>query len=298
MKSLNELKQKARSAEPKVLAVVKAEDINVLKAVKASQELGFAKGVLLIGKKKSIETLMSSLDIDSSKIELIDEEDDQNAVNIAVEMEKKGEVQIFIKGLISTKDFLKGVLSGDKSLTDGRLLSYVAVFQVPNIERLLLITDAGINISPNLSQKYQILKNSLSVARSLGIKSPKVAVLSAIETVNPSIVSTLDAAILSKIAEREHLEAIVDGPLALDNAISKVACIHKGINSPVGGEADILLVPDLVSGNILYKSLVYFAGAKVAGIVVGAQVPIVMSSRADSDESKVYSIALGVLMRS
>ncbi|TYP56674.1 bifunctional enoyl-CoA hydratase/phosphate acetyltransferase [Thermosediminibacter litoriperuensis] len=295
MKSLQELLEKARSAKPKVIAVVKAEDDDVLKAVKTSQELGLVKGVL-IGDKKKIESIMDKLGMEKTNLEIVDEQDTSQAVASAVELAKKGEVQALMKGLIQTKDFLKGIVSGDKSLTGGRLLSHVAVFQVPHMERLMLVTDAAMNISPDLSQKYQIMKNSLSVARSLQIKNPRVAVLSAVEVVNPSIPSTMDAAIISKMAQRERLEAVVDGPLALDNAVSKDACIHKGIDSPVGGEADILLVPDLISGNILYKSLVYFARAKVAGIVAGAEVPVVLTSRADSDESKTYSIALSVLM--
>ncbi|ADL07592.1 bifunctional enoyl-CoA hydratase/phosphate acetyltransferase [Thermosediminibacter oceani] len=295
MESLQEIVEKARQSKPKVMAVVKAEDDDVLKAVKTSQELGLVKSVL-IGDKKKIESIMDTLGMEKTNIEIIDEQDTSQAVGIAVELAKKGEVQVLMKGLLQTKDFLKGIVSGDKSLTGGRLLSHVAVFQVPHMKKLVLVTDAAMNISPDLSQKYQIMKNSLSVARSLQIKNPRVAILSAVEVVNPSIPSTMDAAIISKMAQRERLEAVVDGPLALDNAVSKEACIHKGIDSAVGGEADILLVPDLISGNILYKSLVYFARAKVAGIVAGAEVPVVLTSRADSDESKTYSIALSVLM--
>ncbi|MCG0275573.1 MAG: bifunctional enoyl-CoA hydratase/phosphate acetyltransferase [Thermosediminibacteraceae bacterium] len=295
MESLQELVDKARQAKTKTIAVVKAEDDDVLKAVKTSHDLGLINGVL-IGNRGKIESILEKLEMKKESFEIIDEEDATQAVAIAVEMAKKGEVQILMKGLIQTRDFLRGIVSGDKSLTGGRLLSHVAVFQVPHKEKLLLVTDAAMNIAPDIPQKYQIIKNSLLVARSLQIQNPKVAVLSAVEIVNPAIPSTMDAAILSKMAQRDRLEAVVDGPLALDNAVSKDACIHKGIDSPVGGEADILVVPDLISGNILYKSLVYFAKAKVAGIVVGAEVPVVLTSRADSDESKTYSIALSVLM--
>lgn len=295
MKSLKEMLEVACSANTKTMAVVKAEDEDVLKAVKTASDMGLINGIL-IGDKEKIEPILDRLKMERRNLEIIDEKNAVKAVTLAVEMAKKGEVQALMKGLIQTRDFLKGIVSGDKSLTGGRLLSHVAVFQVPHMEKLIIVTDAAMNIAPDILQKYQIMKNSLKVAQSLGIECPKVAVLSAVEMVNPSIPSTMDAAILSKMAQRDRLDAIVDGPLALDNAVSKEACAHKGIDSPVGGDADILLVPELVSGNILYKSLVYFAKAKVAGVVVGAEVPVVLTSRADSDESKTYSIALSALI--
>lgn len=294
MNTLNELKVKAKNLRKRLMAVVKAEDEDVLKAVKKTREEGIVDAVL-IGDKAEIKKISEQIEFDFDG-EIIDEKDPIKASLIGVELAKEKKVQALMKGLIQTKDFLKGVLSGDKSLTGGRLLSHVAVFEVENYPKLILVTDAAMNISPDLIQKYQIMKNALQVTKILGIEMPKVALLSAVENVNPSIPSTLDAAIISKMAEREKLKALVDGPLALDNAISKEACEHKGINSAVGGDADILLVPDLISGNILYKSLVYFANAKVAGIVVGAEVPLVLTSRADSDESKAYSISLAALM--
>ncbi|KYO67795.1 bifunctional enoyl-CoA hydratase/phosphate acetyltransferase [Thermovenabulum gondwanense] len=294
MNTLNELKLKAKNLPKRLMAVVKAEDEDVLKAVKKTREEGIVDAVL-IGDKSEIKKISEQIEFDFEG-EIIDEKDPVKASLIGVELAKEKKVQALMKGLIQTKDFLKGVLSGDKSLTGGRLLSHVAVFEVENYPKLILVTDAAMNISPDLSQKYQIMKNALQVTKILGIEMPKVALLSAVENVNPSIPSTIDAAVISKMAEREKLKALVDGPLALDNAISKEACEHKGINSTVGGDADILLVPDLISGNILYKSLVYFANAKVAGIVVGAEVPLVLTSRADSDESKAYSISLAALM--
>jgi phosphate butyryltransferase len=251
---------------------------------------------ILIGSRDKIESLLSSLDMDHRGIEIIEAGDPREAVNIGVDMAKQGKVQMLMKGLLSTRDFLKGIVSEDKALVGNNLLSHVAVFECPGREHLFMVTDAAMNINPDVAQKYQILKNSLSVAKSLGITGPKVAILSAVETVNPAISSTTDAAVLCKMAQRDKLSAIVDGPLALDISISKEALQHKGITSPVEGDADILLVPELVSGNILYKSLVYFAGARVAGIVAGARVPIILTSRADSDESKAYSIVMGMIM--
>lgn len=277
------------------MAVVKAEDEAVLKAVKQAGAQNGLYGVL-IGSKRKIEAMMKSLDIPVANIEIVDEEAPQAAANLAVSLAKRGEADFIMKGMISTKEFLKAVLADDKALINGGLLSHVGVFEVPSLNRLLLISDAAMNINPNLREKYGILKNSLKVAEKLRISKPKAAILSAIEHVNPAISSTTDAAILCKMAERDNLEAIVDGPLALDIAISVSALRHKGITSSIGGEADILIVPELVSGNVLYKSLIYLAGARVAGIVAGAKVPIVLTSRADSDESKALSIAMGRLM--
>lgn len=295
MKHLRELIENANLLETKIVAVVKAEDPDVLKAVKLTMEAIPLKSIL-IGSRDKIESLLSSLDMDHRGIEIIEAGDPREAVNIGVDMAKQGKVQMLMKGLLSTRDFLKGIVSEDKALVGNNLLSHVAVFECPGREHLFMVTDAAMNINPDVAQKYQILKNSLSVAKSLGITGPKVAILSAVETVNPAISSTTDAAVLCKMAQRDKLSAIVDGPLALDISISKEALQHKGITSPVEGDADILLVPELVSGNILYKSLVYFAGARVAGIVAGARVPIILTSRADSDESKAYSIVMGMIM--
>ncbi|MGB9813715.1 MAG: bifunctional enoyl-CoA hydratase/phosphate acetyltransferase [Thermovenabulum sp.] len=294
LNKLEEIRIKAKNSSKRLMAVIKAEDEDVLKAVKNTCEDGIVDAVL-IGNTEKIKSLLEEIEFDF-KGEIIDEEDPIKASLTGVELAKEKKVQVLMKGLIQTKDFLKGVLSGDKALTGGRLLSHVAVFEVTSYPKLIIVTDAAMNINPDLGQKYQIMKNALQVTKILGIEMPKVALLSAVENVNPSIPSTIDAAVISKMAEREKLKALVDGPLALDNAISKEACEHKGITSVVGGDADILLVPELVSGNILYKSLVYFAKAKVAGVVVGAEVPLVLTSRADTDESKAYSISLAALL--
>lgn len=297
LKYLRELVENAGLQETKSVAVIEAEDPDVLKALKGSMEIARIRPVL-IGLQEKIENLIKSLDIKGTDVDIVGARTPQEAVAIGVDMAKQGKVHMLMKGLLSTKDFLKGILSGDKALAGNGLLSHVAIFECPGREHLFMVTDAAINIAPDVVQKYQILKNSLFVAESLGIAKPKIAILSAVETVNPAIYSTTDAAVLCKMAQRDGLCAIVDGPLALDISISKEALRHKGITSPVEGDADILLVPELVSGNILYKSLVYFAGAKVAGIVAGAKVPLILTSRADSGESKAYSIALGLIMAS
>jgi len=295
VKQLEDLMRNAELLETKSIAIVQAEDEDILKAVKRTMKRVRLKPIL-IGSREKIESVMSSLDMDYAGVEIIEAENSAQAVSIGQDLARHGKVHMLMKGLISTKDFLKGIVAGDKALIGNNLLSHVAVFECPARDHLIMVTDAAMNINPDIAQKYQILKNSICVAKSLGITVPKVAVLSAVETVNPAISSTADAAVLCKMAQRDQLSAIVDGPLALDISISKEALRHKGIASPVDGEADILLVPELVSGNILYKSLVYFAGATVAGIIAGAKVPLILTSRADSDESKAYSIAMGILM--
>ncbi|MGI6485882.1 MAG: bifunctional enoyl-CoA hydratase/phosphate acetyltransferase [Tepidanaerobacteraceae bacterium] len=294
MKSLDEIVDRASTLNIRIMAVAKAEDEAVLKALKLSQERMPVKSIL-VGSKNKIEAKLKQLCIETNRIEIIHEDDPRSAAKIAASLAKQGKAQMLVKGLLTTKDFLIGVLSEDKTLVDGNLLSHVAVFEVPGFKRLLVLSDAAVNINPDANQKYSILNNSLIVAKSLGIHSPRVALLSAVEDINISIPSTVDAALICKMAHRKWPDLVIDGPLALDIAVSKEAVNHKNIVSPVGGIADVLITPDLVSGNILYKSLVYFAGAKAAGIVLGAKIPIVLTSRADKDESKVYSIALGLL---
>jgi phosphate butyryltransferase len=204
-----------------------------------------------------------------------------------------------MKGLVDTSVILKAVLDEKIGLRTGNVLSHVAVFDVPGYDRLFYVTDAAMNIAPNLEQKKQIIENCVQVANALGNDNPKVAVLAAVEKVNPKMQATLDAAELIKMNETGELKGCtLGGPFALDNAISVEASKHKGITHPVAGHADILMVPVIEAGNMLYKSMVFFARAKNAGILVGAKAPVVLTSRADSDEAKLNSIAIGVLMAS
>jgi phosphate butyryltransferase len=202
-----------------------------------------------------------------------------------------------MKGKLTTAEILSIYLKDEYNLKTGKTMNLVCVFEIPNYHKLLIISDAGMIIAPTLEQKIDIINNAVSVAQRLGVERPKVAILGALEQVNPKMPVTLDAAILTQMNRRGQIKGcIVDGPFAMDNAISKEAAIHKGIISEVAGDADILIVPNIEAGNILYKTLVYFANAKLASSIIGGKKPVVLTSRADSDESKLNAMALSILM--
>jgi phosphate butyryltransferase len=233
--------------------------------------------------------------VDSGKVSVIDCDTKERAAELAVKAVRSKEAGVLMKGNIPTAMILKAVLNKEFGLRAGKVLSHVAAFEIPRFDRLIFVTDAAMNISPTLDDKAQIINNAVSVARALGMEVPKVAPLAAVETVNPVMQATLDAAALTQMNNRGQIrDCVIDGPLALDNAVSATAAEHKGITGDVAGEADILLVPNIEAGNILYKSLVYFAGAKVGAVIAGAAAPIVLTSRADSAESKLYSLALAL----
>jgi len=235
--------------------------------------------------------------VDPSIFDVIHAHDSREAVRKAVESVAKGDASLLMKGKVKTAEIMSEVLKEEYGLRTGRLLNMVSVFEIANYPRLLIVADAGMVISPTLEQKVDMIHNCVLVAKVLGIKMPKVAVVGAVETVNPKMPVTIDAAALAKMYDRKQIkDAIVDGPLALDNAVSEKAAKHKGIESEVAGKADILILPDIEAANIFYKSLVFLAGAKVASTIVGARVPVVLTSRADSDETKLLSIALTVLV--
>jgi phosphotransacetylase len=215
----------------------------------------------------------------------------------AVELVREGEADILMKGHLHTDDFLRAVLRSATGLRTDRLLSHCFVLQIPSYHKLLVITDAAINIAPDMVQKAAIVQNAIDLLRQLDVDVPKVAALSAVETINPKIPSTVDAACLHKMSERGQIKfGLVDGPMAFDNAISATAAREKGIKSEVAGDVDVLLAPDLDAGNILYKNLEYLASARVAGIVMGARAPIVLTSRSDPPEARVHSLALANLV--
>lgn len=294
IRNFKELIEKCKEIGPRTIAVAVAQDEEVLTAVDGAYKLGIAKAIL-VGDKEKIEGIAKACGIDVSKFEVIDEKDNVEAAKKAVQLVSSGKADMVMKGLIGTADILRAVLDKDFGLRTGRVLSHVAVFEYE--DRLMLLTDAAMNIAPDINQKAQIVQNAVIVAKALGIDTPKVAPLAAVELVNPDMPATIDAAMLSKMAERGQIKgAIIDGPLALDNAVSVEAAQHKGIKSPVAGYADILLVPDIEAGNVLYKSIVYFAKAKICGIIAGAKAPVILTSRADSHEAKLNSIALAVLV--
>jgi len=296
LKTFKEVLEKAKEYGPKKMSVATAQAEDVLRAVEAARKEGLADSIL-VGDKKKIIQIAEKIGIDPANYEIIDQPDKTKAARCAVELVRNKKASILMKGMMGTARLLKAVLDKEIGLRSNGILSHVYTLQIKNYDRLITTTDGAMNINPDLKQKAQIIQNAIYYAHSLGIEKPKVAVVGALELVNPDMPATIDAACLSKMSERgQIIGGIVDGPLGFDNAISKEAALHKGIESPVSGEVDIVLVPNIESGNIFAKGLVYLAKAVPAGLLLGAKAPVVLVSRSDSAESKLYSIALGVLM--
>ncbi|MEG0372058.1 MAG: phosphate butyryltransferase, partial [Clostridium sp.] len=273
-----------------------AQDEPVLEAIKAAKDQGIANAIL-VGNKEEIEGLAKNLSMDLSQFQIIDEKDMKKAANIAVELVSTGKADMVMKGLIDTANFLRAVLNKEIGLRTGKLMSHVAVFEVPKYERLLFITDAAFNMYPELKEKIDIINNAVTVAKSVGIELPKVAPICAVEVVNPNMPATLDAAALTQMNARGQIKGcIIDGPLAVDNALSEEAARHKKISGPVAGKADILLMPNIEAGNVMYKTLTYTTDSKNGGLLVGTKAPVIVTSRADTYETKLNSIALAALV--
>ncbi|MBU8879316.1 phosphate butyryltransferase [Bacillus sp. FJAT-29790] len=294
---LDSLIKRATQFEEKTVAVAAAEDHEVIEAVAEALKRNLAK-FLLFGDKEQILQIIEEHhgDLATNKnLKIIHAPSKAASAEHAVKAVKLNEANVLMKGNVPTATILKAVLNKEYGLRAGNVLSHVAVFEVPGFNRFTIITDAAMNIAPDLEQKAQIAKNAVGIAKSIGIDMPLIAPIAAVEVVNPAMQATLDAAALSMMNKRGQLtDCIVDGPLALDNAVSSIAAEHKGIKSEVAGRADILLVPTIEVGNVLYKSLIYFANAKVGAVIAGAKAPIVLTSRADSAESKLYSLALAI----
>jgi phosphate acetyltransferase len=252
---------------------------------------------VLVGPEAKIREAAQAAGADISPYRIVDTEHSHAAAEKAVAMARAGEVEALMKGSLHTDELMGAVVPSATGLRTTRRISHIFVMDVPTYPRILLVTDAAINIAPGLKEKVDIVQNAIDLAYVLGINEPKVAILSAVETVNPDIPSTLEAASLCKMADRKQITGgILDGPLAFDNAVSEQAAKTKKIDSPVAGKADILLVPDLEAGNMLAKQLQYLAGADAAGIVLGTRVPIVLTSRADSVRTRLASIAVMALV--
>ncbi|MCR4441991.1 MAG: phosphate butyryltransferase [Peptococcaceae bacterium] len=298
MKTMREVREAAAVLGPKRIAVAAAEDGDVLEALKMSCRMKLAEPVLF-GDGGKIKKAAERLEFNISSFELVDEPDQYQAALKAAAAVRRGEADIIMKGLLGTSTFLKAVLDKENGLRAGSILSHVSVFEVPRISRLLILTDCAMNIAPGLREKVQIINNAVRVAGALKISPVRVAAVGAVETVNQDMPATLDAALLAKMSERGQIRgAVVDGPLALDNAVSAEAARHKGIDSPVAGVADIILLPDIEAGNIMYKTLVYLSEAESAGVVMGACAPVVLTSRADPAQAKLNSIALSLVIAS
>ncbi|MFN7251122.1 MAG: phosphate butyryltransferase [Anaerobacillus sp.] len=295
--SLDQYMEEAIQLPTKVVAVAAAEDEEVIAAVVCAVEKKLAT-FILYGNESIIKSLLATRDngYDVNQfVKIVDAKNERDAARLAVQGVSSGIANVLMKGNVSTSVILKEVLNKEYGLRTGSVLSHVAAFQIKDFDRLLFITDAAMNIAPDLNQKIEIINNVVNFARRLGITLPKVAAISAVETVNSNMLATMDGALLTQMNARGQIKnCLVDGPLALDNAISLQAADVKGIKGEVAGNADIILVPTIEVGNVLYKSLVYFAKAKVGAVITGASAPIVLTSRADSAETKLYSLALAV----
>jgi phosphate butyryltransferase len=295
---LESLIYKATQLDGNTVAVAVAEDEEVIEAVIEALNRNLAN-FILFGDKEKIKMIVNvknkGQQKSNKKLTIVHTDSNEMAAELAVKAVSTKEATVLMKGNIPTSSLLKAVLNKEYGLRTGNILSHVAVFEVPDFDRFTIVTDAGMNIAPELEQKAQMIKNAAALARAIGIEYPKVAPIAAVEVVNPAMQATIDAAALSVMNKRGQITGcIVDGPLALDNAVSALAAEHKGIQSEVAGRADILLVPTIEVGNVLYKSLIYFAKAKVGAVIAGAKAPIVLTSRADSAESKLYSLALAI----
>ncbi len=296
MRHMSDIIEAARKAGRKRVAVAAAHEESALEAVFDAARHGLVEPIL-IGDAEQIRMIAADLGADLSGIRIIDEKDYAKAAAQAVALVRAGEADMLMKGVLDTSILLKAALNKENGLNAGRLTSHVAVMEVPSYHKLLIVTDAAINIAPDLAGKLDIIANAVLVAKAIGIANPKVALLAAVEKVNwDKMPCTADAAIITQMNRRGQLKGcIVDGPLALDNAVSAESAQIKKIVSDVAGDADILVAPDIEAGNILYKCLLDLGQAKGAGIVVGASKPIVLTSRADSAETKLASIALAAL---
>ncbi|MCF0148209.1 MAG: phosphate butyryltransferase [Clostridium sp.] len=295
-KNFDDLLVKVNEIANKKVAVAVAQDEPVLEAIKLAKEKGIADAIL-VGDKKEIKKIADKIGMDLSDYEVVNEENVTKASLEAIRLVSTGKADMVMKGLVDTATFLRSVLNKEVGLRTGKLMSHVSVFEIEGIDRLILLTDAAFNTYPDLKGKVQILNNAVGVARACGIEVPKVAAVCAVEVVNQDMQPTIDAALLAKMNDRGQIKGcIVDGPLALDNALSVEAAKHKGITGEVAGKADIILLPNIETANVMYKTLTYTAKTRNGGLLVGTSAPVILTSRADSFETKVNSIALAALV--
>lgn len=297
MQKLDFLLDESRKGRPMTLALACPYGDDAIGAITGAKREGIIRAIL-IGDEERIRTVAEQDGYDLSGIDIIDEKSDEKAVEKSVRMVSSGEADLLMKGLVKTSSLLKAVLDKEWGLRTGSLLSHLFLFEIPNLERRVIgISDGGMNTYPDLNAKAKIIENAVACYHKIGIPQPKIAALAAVEAVNPEMQATLDAAALAKMNERGQIRGcIVDGPLALDNAVSEESARIKGINSPAAGNADMLLVPDIESGNFIGKVLLYMTGGKGAGVILGARKPIVLTSRFDSMQTKLLSIALGAVV--
>lgn len=297
MNNFDALLEKVKACSTKKIAVAVAQDDAVLEAVHAAKERNIADAIL-VGDEDKIKEIAASVNIDLSGFEMIDVKDVTEAAHTAVKLVHDGEADMYMKGLIDTKGFLKSVLDKEVGLRTGKTLSHVALFEVEGYERLLFLSDVAFIPYPSLEDKAGIINNTVEVAHACGIECPKVAPLAAVEVINPKMQATVDAGELTRMNEEGSITGcIVDGPLSMDLAIDPEAARHKGATGrKIVGDADILLFPDIHAGNITYKTLVHTTKSKNGCILTGTKAPVILTSRSDSFETKVNSIALAAIV--
>lgn len=294
--TLDELVMAAQGIGPVPIAVAAAHDPQVLKAVDRATREGIVEATL-VGDWPAIEAYAAQTGVDLSGAVVVHEPDLRLAARHVVRLARNGQTSVVVKGQIKTADLLGAALNRDIGIRGRRLLSHVAIYELPGTDRLIYLSDSGVVVYPDVYQKLEIINNAVGVARLFGVSRPKVAILAASETVHPKIPASIDALALAKMAEQGWVEgAVVDGPLSLDLAISPQASRLAESDSPIAGRADVLIVPNVEAGNIVGKGLLYFARARMAGLVVGAKVPIIINSRADSAETRYLSLAMAAIL--
>ncbi len=282
---------------PARIAVVEGYDADVLQSLAQAEPLGLATPIL-IGDPDKIESAARRVNCPLHPDSIVSTDGEAASIRQAIDLVREGKADFLMKGKVTTASLIRGILDKERGLRAGKLLSQVIAFQVPHIPRLMLMTDAAINIAPTLDQKADLCRNAIQVAHALGIDEPKVVLLAALEFVNSNMPATMDAAALVQMNRRGQISgAYLEGPLALDVPLSRFAADRKHIESPVVEAADVLIAPDIEAGNILYRAITYFARGESGGIVVGARVPLVLLSRAEPPETKIHSIALALLVK-
>jgi len=292
--SLDELVAAARARGPAQIAVAAGHDPDVIAALREAKEMGLAEGIL-VGNAEKINAMARDVGLTLWPDQVIDERDEATAARRAIGLVREGRASMLMKGKIGTATLIKAVIDREQGLRAGRQLSQVIVFQVPGLKRLMIMTDAAINIAPTLEQKAEICRNAIDVAHAIGIEKPNVAALCALEFVNPEMPATVDAAALSAMCWRGQIQgAYIEGPIALDVPLSRFAAERKNIDSPLVENTDVFIAPDIEAANILYRAILYFAKGESGGVVVGAKVPLILLSRAEPPATKVRSIAIGM----
>jgi phosphate butyryltransferase len=293
IKNFDELIEKVTKIEASVVSVAVAEDEAVMRAVRDASRLGFIKAIL-VGNKEKIDEIAKKIEFEN--YEVIDCSNEEESVKTAVKLVRDGKAKILMKGLVNTATYMRGVLNKDYGLRTGRLLSLLAVYELPQYHKLLYCTDSGINVAPDLSKKKDIMINVLLAMKNLGFENPKTAILTANEMVDPKVTSTVDAkALVDMVSNGEIPPCISEGPIAFDVAFDVYAAKHKGIESKIAGDVDLVIFPNIETGNVLGKSWLRFNEAKWAGIVLGAKAPVILGSRSDTPEIKINSIAIACL---